>query len=206
MFLDEILVQKEIERTQKGSKQKYEEIKAEILQKEKEQKAIYEYLLELQKEIVIIGDKEYKCKKIEVLDDAATLYIFQDDLAQLFEEKPVASVLYRTLEISATVSFLQMPVIVKNEHEYQQILKEQLYAADVPYQPVDSSNLISNNTKIFYATGITYNAAGGMYIINYFYLKEKGFVSGSFTCKLLERYTFENLFLAMLQLMCEENN
>lgn len=206
MFLDEILVQKEIERTQKGTDQRFEEIKAEILQKEKDQKAISEYILELKNEIVIIGDIEYKCKKIKVLDEAAVIYNFQDDLVQLFEEKPIASVLYRTLEISATVSFLQMPIIIKNEQEYQQTLKKQLRASEVPYEPVDSGNLISGSTKIFYATGITYNAAGGLYIINYFYLKKNGFVTGSFTCKLLERYTFENLFLAMLHLLCEESN
>lgn len=204
MFLDEILVQMETDGSQKQTGRNYDEIKEEILRKEREQKPISEFILELNSGCVVIGEKRYLCEKRRVLSDRANMFLFAEDLAQLDEETNTVNVSYLTLEIACTLGFLQAPSVVKNETEYQKLLKKQLDSLKIPYEPVDVGNFSFGNQKIRYVSGITTNMVGGLFTINYYIEEQNHTLAGSFTCKLLERYTFEHLFMAMMQLLLEE--
>ena len=60
MFLDEILVQQEIERSRGDKGQRLEEIKEEILKKQREQKPIPEFVEELRNGSVTLGGRDRK--------------------------------------------------------------------------------------------------------------------------------------------------
>lgn len=204
VFLDEILVQKEMERTRRNNGQRLEEIKEEILKKEREQKIIPEFITEIRNGIVTIEGKDYRCERKVVLDGAASIIIFPDDVEQIIENKPAAHIQYRTLLIGENIFYIQAPIVIKDEQEYQQNLKELLQKEHVTYQPIDTGNFMAGSQKVCYVTGITANIAGMLFTINYFYMDKSGFTSGNFTCKLLDRFTFENFFLAKLYLMGEK--
>ena len=172
MFLDEILVQQEIERSRGDKGQRLEEIKEEILKKQREQKPIPEFVEELRNGSVTLGGRTYRCEQKQVLEGAVSVLLLPDDV----------------------------------EQEYQNSLVQELKRGQIPYQPIDTGHMKQGKQTICYATGITVNAAGALFIINYFITGRPGFVSGNLICKLQERFTFENFFLAKLCLMGETDD
>lgn len=205
MFLDEKLVQIELEKNRKQERESWlEETREKILRQEREQKSISEYAEEIRKGIVTIDNKEYRCEKIELLDGHMTTYVFPDDVERIQQEKSVASIAYRTMETGANFMRIHGALAIKDEEEFQRKLKAQLTGSQVLYQPLDTGNIKSGKKRIHYAAGITASSAGGVFILHFYYADKKGFVTGNYTCRLLNRYSYEHLFKAMLQLMCEE--
>ncbi len=206
MFLDEILVQQEIERSRGDKGQRLEEIKEEILKKQREQKPIPEFVEELRNGSVTLGGRTYRCEQKQVLEGAVSVLLLPDDVEQVIENKPAAHIQYRSLQIGETVFYVDSPVMIKDEQEYQNSLVQELKRGQIPYQPIDTGHMKQGKQTICYATGITVNVAGALFIINYFITGRPGFVSGNLICKLQERFTFENFFLAKLCLMGETDD
>ena len=119
MFLDEILVQQEIERSRGDKGQRLEEIKEEILKKQREQKPIPEFVEELRNGSVTLGGRTYRCEQKQVLEGAVSVLLLPDDVEQVIENKPAAHIQYRSLQIGETVFYVDSPVMIKDEQEYR---------------------------------------------------------------------------------------
>lgn len=65
MFLDEKLLQIEIEQEKREKQEKHlEEIKQNFIRQEKEQKSIDDWISELKQKTILLDGKEYLCEKI----------------------------------------------------------------------------------------------------------------------------------------------
>ena len=188
MFYDELLVKKEIEEGQKKADRR-REIREEIVRQQRQQKEIRAYMEELQAGIVEIAGRRYACEKKEALGGAACLYVFSEDIEQIRLEKTAASVIFHRLAAACCVQYLPR-------------LSQRLRDTGIFYEPVEEGSLLSGKRRICYACGVSANASGGVYAVNYYFPVERGFVTGSFSCKLCDRFVFAHLFLAMLRLMC----
>jgi len=201
MFLDEKLVQMELKRQAKADDgEELERAKEEIRHQAATQKTVYQFIDELRAGAVVIDEVEYRCEKQE------QLYLFPDDIENIVKQENSILVAYKTLEMGINRMYLAGALVVKNEKEYQKQMQAHFRQSGVPYYPIDTGKLKSGNTNIFYAVGLTTSPIGGIFVLHYYYKTKTGFASGNYTCRLLKRYSFEHLFLAMLHLMCEEEN
>lgn len=201
MFYGELLVKKEIEEGQKKADRR-REIREEIVRQQRQQKEIRAYMEELQAGIVEIAGRRYACEKKEALGGAACLYVFSEDIEQIRLEKTAASVIFHRLAAACCVQYLPMEISITQEKEYHDRLSQRLRDTGIFYEPVEEGSLLSGKRRICYACGVSANASGGVYAVNYYFPVERGFVTGSFSCKLCDRFVFAHLFLAMLRLMC----
>ena len=144
------------------------------------------------------------CETQSFLDGNAHLFVFPDDVETIWQRDNMTSIIYKTLDIGANLMYTNAPLAVKNEKEYQQKMKEQLKKDGLLYCPLNAGRLNSGRTRIFYATGITTSKVGGIFVVHFYYKYKATIVMGSLTCKLMDRFFYENLFLAMLHLICEE--
>jgi len=199
MFLDEKLVQAELKRQAKPDDMgETERAIEEIRRQEAGQKTVNQFIDELKAGVVVIDELAYRCEK------QGQLYIFSDDIEKNVKQENAVIISYKTLEMGINLMYLMSPLVIKNEKEYQ---KQMHFRQNgVPYYPVDTGKLKSGVTKIFYATGLTTSPIGGIFVLHYYFKTKAGFASGNYTCRLLKRYSFEHLFLAMLHLMCEEES
>lgn len=205
MFLDEKLLQLELERVREEDRERLlEETKELILKQEREQKSVDQAVAELKSGVAVIDGKEFKSEITGLLKGNAVTFVFPEDVEQIIEENNISTVFYKTLEIGANLTYLKVPLAIKNENMFQTKLAEQYAGEKITYYPLETGNLRSGNKTIRYAAGVTTSAAGGIFIINFYYTGHRGTVTGNYTCRLIKRYTFQNLFIAMLQLMCEE--
>lgn len=207
MDFDEKLLQLEKERDQKEDQKKlWQEKKEEILRQEREQKPVEDFVSEIRSGAVTIDGREYCCERKTLLNGDAATYIFPEDAVKIIEENNVATVFYNELEAGTNLTFLRVPVVIKNENVFQKKLAEQYKKDKIDYLPLETGSLVSGKRKICYATGVTTSAVGGIFIINFFSIGKKGTVTGNYTCRLARRYSFEHLFLAMLLMMFEEED
>lgn len=207
MFLDEELVQIELRRNTKPEEnEERDKIKKDILRQEKEQKPIPDLINELTSGKIIIDEIEYPCEKVSYFENRSNLYICSDDVEKTIQNVQGLTVIYKTLEIGINLTFMKAPLAIKNVREYQKKLSAHMKQSNVPYIPMDTDTLYSGETLISYATGITTSSVGGIYIIHFYYKNKGAVISGNYTCRLLRRYSFEHLFLAMLHLICKEEN
>lgn len=207
MFLDEELVQIELKRNTKPEEnEEREKIKEDILRQEKEQKPIPDFINELTSGKIIIDGIEYSCEKSSFFENRSILFICNDDVEKTIQNTQGLTVIYKTLEMGINLTIMNAPLAIKNVREYQKKLSAHMRQNNVPYIPVDTGTLYSGKTLISYATGITTSPIGGIYIIHFYYKSKGAVISGNYTCRLLRRYSFEHFFLAMLHLICEEEN
>jgi len=200
MYLDEKLVQIELKKSAvPDSNEEIERIKEEILRQEREQKPIADFVAELNDQKVVIRGMEYDCEKQSFLNGHIGLYMFPQDIEKIMEEDQAVSIVYNTLEAGVNLMLVKGPLVIKNEKEYQNKMKEQFRKDKISYAPLDTGRLRCGDTKVSYASGITTSTVGGVFVIHFYYPCKAGIILGSFTCQLLERYTFEHLFLAMLE-------
>lgn len=201
MFLDEVLVKEELKkRVKPDNHEEKERMIAEIRYEEENQKSVTEFITELKAGLVVIDGIEYRCEREH------PFYVFPDDIENSFRNEQSAAVSYKSLEMGVNVMNLSGKLIIKDAREYQMQMTKHFRQSGMPYYPVDTGSLQSGSTTIHYATAITTSPIGGIYAVHFFYKTKGGFVSGSFTCKLLKRFSFEHLFMAMLYLFCEEEN
>ena len=201
MFLDEKLVQVELKKQVKlDDIEAVEREKEEIRKQELNQKTVSQFIDELRSGTVVIDEVKYCCEKQE------KLYLFSDDIENIVKQGNSVLVAYKTLEMGINLAYFESALVVKNEKEYQKQMQVHFRQNGVPYYPVDTGKLKSGNTKIFYASGLMTSPIGGIFVLHYYYKTKNGFASGNYTCRLLKRYSFEHLFVAMLHLMCEEEN
>ncbi len=207
MFLDEKLVQIELKRTAKSDgNEELEKMKAEIIRQEREQKTILDFIYELRSGKMIVEGLEFPCEKRTYFNQLASLYICQDDLEKIIENEQGITVIYKTLEMGVNLTIIKEPMVIKSEKEYQKKMSEHLRQNNVPYYPVTAGKINSGKTKVFYASGITTSPIGGIYTVHFYYKRKGIVVIGNYSCRLLSRYFYEHLFLAMLQLICEEES
>lgn len=202
MFLDEKLLQLEREKEKKDNREQLlQEKKEEILKQEREQKSVVDFISEIKSGVVVIDGKEYQCEREFLLDGNVTTYIFSEDVVKIIQENNVATIFYNKLEIGANLTFFKVPAVIKNEKIFQEQLIGQYKKDKITYYPLETGSFMSGNRKIRYATGVTTSAVGGIFIINFYSVQKGETVIGNYTCRLIKRYSFEHLFLAMLHLM-----
>lgn len=210
MFLDEKLVQMELRRNAKEEgreeAERMEMLKEEILRQERDQKPISDFIRELKAGIVDIDGIKYLDEKQDFLNKYSRLYVFRDDVEQIIQNEGSVTVVYQTLGMAINLMWIHAPMVMKDEKEYQKKMEEQLKKGRIPYHPLDTGRLKSGETTICYASGITAGPIGNVLSIHFYYKAKEGFIVGSYTCELLKRYSFEHLFLAMLHLICEEED
>ena len=203
---EEKLLQIEQEKAQKEVKEnRIREIREEFLKQEREQKSIQEWMEELKKGKVTIDENEFLCEKIKLFDENIPLYVFSEDIVKIIQENHLAIVSYRELELGMNLTFLRGSLCVENEIVFQQKLSEQYKTDKITYYPMDTGKIHSAYKILTYATGIITSSVGGIWIINYYYQKKDGIVMGNYTCPLVKRFSFEHLFVAMLNGICEED-
>lgn len=206
MFLDEKLLQVEAEKNKREKQVKrFQEIKEDISQQEREQKTVEDWICELDCQLVEIKGKKYMCEKKKVAGNHITIFIFPEDVDRIIEENNVAMVTYRTLEIGTSTTFLNQPSVIKNQKEFQDKLIEQYLQEKRTYYPLESGVLKSGKYKICFAEGVFPSSIGGVFVNNFFCGGNKRTIIGNYSCRLVERYTFGNLFRAMLTQMFEED-
>lgn len=210
MFLDEKLIQMELRRKAKEESreeaERVEMLKEEILRQERDQKPISDFIRELKAGIVDIDGIKYLDEKQDFFNQYSRLYVFRDDVEQIIQNEGSVTVVYKTLEMAINLMWIHAPMVIKDEKEYQKKMEEQLKQDRIPYHPLDTGRLQSGETTVCYASGITAGPIGHVLSIHFYYKAKEGFMVGSYTCELLKRYSFEHLFLAMLHLICEEND
>ncbi len=206
MFLDEKLLQIEAEKKKREkSEKRLQEIKDDILKQEREQKSVEDWIRELDCGLVEINGKELVCEKKKVADNRIGIFVFPEDMERIIEENHVATVIYRTLEIGTNVTFLNQPSVIKNQKEFQDKLVKQYLQDKRTYHPLESGVLTSGKYKICFAEGIVTSAAGGVFVNHFLCGGKKRAIIGDHTCRLIQRYSFGNLFRAMLTKMFEED-
>lgn len=206
MFLDEKLLQIEIEQEKREKQEKHlEEIKQNFIRQEKEQKSIDDWISELKQKTILLDGKEYLCEKNLLLNQHVEVFTLSDDVERIIEENNIATIFYRTLEIGTNITFWDQPAVIKNETEFQQKLTDQYLKDKITYYPLETGNFLSTESKVCYAEGILTSAVGGIFINNFYCSKKEGTITGNYTCTLLKRYSFEHLFRAMICLMFEED-
>ena len=126
MFLDEKLLQIEAEKNKREKQEKrFQEIKEDISQQEREQKTVEDRIRELDCKLVEIKGKNFVCERKKVAGDHISIFIFPDDVDRIIEENNIAMVTYRTLEIGTSTTFLNQPSVIKNQKEFQDKLIKQ---------------------------------------------------------------------------------
>lgn len=206
MYLDEKLLQIEAEQEKREKQEKHlKEIKEDFIRQEQEQKSVDDWVCELKHKKVIIDGREYLCEKKPLLDQRAAAFILSDDVAKIIEENNIATVFYRSLEIGTNITFLEQPAAIKNDTEFQEKLTVQYLRDKLSYRPLETGKFLSAKRKVYYAEGFLTSAAGGVFINNFYCSGKKGTITGNYTCILLRRYSYENLFRAMIRLMFEED-
>lgn len=205
MLLDEKLLQIEREKAKKEKREKrIQEIREDFLRQEREQKPVQKWMEELKNGKVTIDGKELLCETINLFDENIPVYVFPEDVARIIDENHFAIVAYRELEIGTNLTFFKESLCVENEMLFQQKLSEQYKTDKLTYYPMDTGKINSAHRELCYAAGIITSAAGGVWIINYYYQEKDGIVMGNYTCPLVKRFLFEHLFVAMLHGICEE--
>lgn len=206
MFLDEKLLKNEMDNKKREKLEKQlQDIKEDISRQEREQKTVDDWLRELDSKFVEINGKQFVCEKKKVVGNHISIFVFPEDVERIFEENNVATVTYRTLEIGTNITFLNQPSIIKNQKEFQDKLVKQYIQDKLTYYPLESGILESGKYKICFAEGIVASAIGGVFINNFICSGKKRAIVGNYTCRLVQRYTFGNLFRAMLTRMFEED-
>ncbi len=205
MFLDEKLLQNELEKRKQEEREKQvQEIKEDISRQEREQKSVEDWICELDRELVEIHGKKYACEKKRVAGNHINIFIFPEDVERIMEEGNVATVVYRTLEIGTNTTFLNRPSVIKSHKEFKDKLALQYQQEKRTYYPLESGVLVSGNYKVCFAEGVFPSAIGGMFVNNFFCGGNKRTIIGNYTCRLTARYTYGNLFRAMLTQMFKE--
>lgn len=206
MFLDEKLLQKQVEnKKQEELKKQLQDVKEDIFRQEQEQKSVEDWIREIDCKLVEISGKKFVCEKKKVAGNHIGIFILPEDVETIIEDHNVVTVIYRTLEIGTNTTFLNQPSVIKNHKEFQEKLIKQYSQDKVTYCPVESGILESGKYKICYAEGIMTSAIGGIFINNFICSGKKRAVIGNYSCRLVQRYTFGNLFKAMLTKMFEED-
>lgn len=206
MFLDEKLLQMEAEKNKREKQEKrFQEIKEDISQQERAQKTVEDRIRELDCKLVEIKGKNFVCERKKVAGDHISIFIFPDDVDRIIEENNIAMVTYRTLEIGTSTTFLNQPSVIKNQKEFQDKLIKQYLQEKRTYYPLEAGVLKSGKYKICFAEGVFTSAVGGVFVNNFFCGGNKRTIIGNYSCRLVERYTFGNLFRAMLTQMFEED-
>lgn len=206
MFLDEKLLQIEAEQKKQEKLQKQlQEVREDIFNQEREQKSVDDRICELKNKMVEINGKNFLCEKKKVLGNHITVFVFPEDVDRLFEENNMATVFYRTLEIGTNITFLNQPAVIKNQKEFQENLTRQYRKDKLTYYPLETGIIVSGKYKICFAEGIVNSAVGGVFINNFYCSGKKRTITGNYTCRLMQRYSFGNLFRAMLTQMFEED-
>lgn len=206
MLLDEKLLQIEAEQEKREKQEKHlEEIKEDFIRQEQEQKSVDDWVYELKQKKLIVDDKEYMCEKKPLLNRRAAAIILSDDVARIIEENNIATVFYRSLEIGTNITFLDQLAVIKNDMEFQEKLTEQYLRDKLTYCPLETGKFISAKRKVYYAEGVLTSAAGGVFINNFYCSGKKETITGNYTCVLVRRYSYENLFRAMIRFMFGED-
>ena len=196
MFLDEKLLQIEAEKNKREKQEKrFQEIKEDISQQEREQKTVEDRIRELDCKLVEIKGKNFVCERKKVAGDHISIFIFPDDVDRIIEEN----------KIGTSTTFLNQPSVIKNQKEFQDKLIKQYLQEKRTYYPLEAGVLKSGKYKICFAEGVFTSAVGGVFVNNFFCGGNKRTIIGNYSCRLVERYTFGNLFRAMLTQMFEED-
>ena len=145
------------------------------------------------------------CEKKPLLNQRAAAIILSDDVARIIEENNIATVFYRSLEIGTNITFLDQPAVIKNDTEFQEKLTEQYLRDKLTYRPLETGKFVSAKRKIYYAEDVLTSAAGEVFINNFYCSAKKETITGNYTCVLLRRYSYENLFRAMIRFMFGED-
>ncbi len=206
MFLDEKLLQKQIENKKEEDLKKHlRDIKEDISRQEREQKSVEDWIRELDCKLVEINGKKLVCEKKKVAGNHINIFVFPEDIEKIIEDHNVATVIYRSLDIGTNTTFLNQPSVIKNQKEFQDKLIKQYSRDKLTYCPLESGILESGKYKICFAEGVVTSAIGGVFINNFFCSGKKRAIIGNYSCRLVQRYTFGNLFRAMLTKMFEED-
>ena len=206
MFLDEQLLQKEIENEKRENLEKHlQDIKEDISRQEREQKSVDDWIREIDCKLVDINGKKLVSEKKRVAGNHISIFVFPEDVEKIIEDQNVATVIYRTLEIGTNTTFFNQPSVIKNQKEFQAKLIKQYAQDKLTYSPLESGILESGKYKICFAEGVVTSAIGGVFINNFFCSGKKRAIIGNYSCRLVQRYTFRNLFRAMLTKMFEED-
>lgn len=206
MYLDEKLLQKEIQDKKREERKKHiQDIKEEILRQEREQKPVEDWIHELDCKLVDINGKQLVCEKKKVMGNHISIFIFPEDVEKIIENNNAATVVYRTLDIATNTGILHQPIVIRNQKEFQDILIKQYAQDKLSYSPLESGILESGKYKICFAEGSMTSAIGGVFINNFVCSGKKRAVIGNYTCRLVQRYSYKNLFRAMLTKMFEED-
>ena len=204
MFLDEKLLQIEAEKKKRETQEKrLQEIREDILRQEQEQKSVEDWIIELKHKTVEIDGQHFICEKKSVLNHHASVFVFPEEVDRIFEENNVVTVFYRTMEIGTNLTFLNQPAATKDEADFQEKITKQYANNKLTYQPLETGNLRSGGYRVCYAEGILNSAVGGIFVNNFYCSGKKRTITGNYTCLLLKRYFFGNLFRAMISLMFE---
>lgn len=205
MFLDEKLLQAELDKRKREEQEKQvQEIKEDISRQEREQKSVEDWIRELECKSVDIHGKKYACERKRVAGNHINIFIFPECVERIMEEGNVATVVYRTLEIGTNATFLNRPSVIKSHKEFKDKLALQYQQEKRTYYPLESGVLVSGNYKVCFAEGVFPSAIGGMFVNNFFCGGNKRTIIGNYTCRLTARYTYGNLFRAMLTQMFKE--
>ena len=206
MFLDEKLLQKQVENKKREDlKKQLQDVKEDIFRQEQEQKSVEDWIREIDCKLVEINGKKFVCEKKKVAGNHIGIFILPEDVETIIEDHNVVTIIYRTLEIGTNTTFLNQPSVIKNHKEFQEKLIKQYSQDKVTYCPVESGILESGKYKICFAEGVMASAIGGIFINNFICSGKKRAVIGNYSCRLVQRYTFGNLFKAMLTKMFEED-
>lgn len=206
MFLDETILQKEIENKKRDDlKKRLQDVKEDIFRQEREQKSVEDWIQELNCKLVEINGKKFVCEKKKVAGNHISIFIFPEDVEKIIEDQNVATIIYRTLEIGTNATFLNQPSVIRNQKEFQDKLIKQYLQDKITYCPLESGVLESGKYKICFAEGVVTSAIGGVFINNFICSGKKRAIIGNYSCRLVQRYAFGNLFRAMLIKMFEED-
>lgn len=205
MFLDERILQKQMENKRREDlKKQLQDVKEDIFRQEREQKSVEDWICEINCNLVEINGIKFVCEKKMVAGNHIGIYILPEDVEKIIDDHNVVTVIYRTLEIGTNTTFLNQPSVIKNQKEFQDKLIKQYLQNKVTYCPLESGILESGKYKICFAEGVMTSAIGGVFVNNFICGGKKRAIIGNYSCRLVQRYTFANLFKAMLTKMFEE--
>ena len=198
-MLDEQLIKKEVQANRAASEEeKTKTIMSELIERQKNQKAIPTFFEEMSKGTVELDQKQYKTEKRKLFQDRINLIVFPEDIESYNVQDQMVVVIYKELEFSVNVYDAKTIMNPMQGEDYQLQIMKQVRECEMTYEPIESGELCSGPHSFTYASGIINSKEGYLFTMSFYSPSVSGIV-GSFTSRLRKRFPYENLFRAMLE-------
>lgn len=201
---DEELIRKEADLIRrKEAEIQQEEIVKRLKEKETGQKSVSEYYEEIGSGFTEINGAHFRIEKQKYFDNRILVPVLADDVESIKSQEDLLIIIYKQLEMSLNLAYLKEKSIPISHDAYQQGLVMQIEQMNRMYEPLESGVLKSGNKTFVFSSGITESEIGHLFNLNFFHGTAQHSTAGSFTCRLREQYSYQNLFKAMIQYFYE---